>query len=512
MKSQYHWMKWCVCVVTGLCLTTGTVNAQWIFSGDGSDEPGFVAPVKPENPPPPPANIASAETFIPYPPPPVTPQSRSEKKNPPTPPVMFVKIKSQYGLIDWASRPNDLGNLLKGMKKNIDVNFALECKSLSEVSTNPEHNPILYRSGHFHFALTPAERQRLREYLLSGGMIIFNTGMGSKPFFDSARKELAAIFPEVPLQRLASDHPIFHSYYDIGQVKYRSGVRQAGYPSNEPLFYGLTIDCRTVAVISRWCMAIGWDAVEDDSLQGYSMDSARKLGINLLSYATSQRAWAKTATHAMKFVDTDSTQAGKVSLAQVIYNGEWKTRHVGLPVLLQQFNHRTDIPVKFELQELKLSDPKIFDAPMLYITGHETFQLSAPEIRNLRDYLKKGGFLLAEACCGRRGFDAAFTREMKKVLPEYPFTKIPADAQLFHLPNAINTVGVTPALSSQMGGKTTIPPKLLGIEIDGHYAVIYSPYGMCGGWEMAQNPYAFGYDDAGALSIGENILMYAITH
>jgi len=35
---------------------------------------------------------------------------------------------------------------------------------------------------------------------------------------------------------------------------------------------------------------------------------------------------------------------------------------------------------------------------------------------------------------------------------------------------------------------------------------------MCGGWEMAQNPYALGYDDAGSLSLGENILMHTITH
>ncbi len=119
---------------------------------------------------------------------------------------------------------------------------------------------------------------------------------------------------------------------------------------------------------------------------------------------------------------------------------------------------------------------------------------------------------MAEACCGRKGFDAAFMREMKKVLPEHPLRPIPIQDQLFTLPNAIRSVGITPALASQMSAKTTIPPKLLGIDINGYYAVIYSPYGLAGGWEMSQNPYALGYDDAGSLSIGENILMYAITH
>lgn len=483
-----------------------------IFDGDGSSEPGFVPPPEAQKPPPPPANMAGGETVIPYPPPPAQPQSRSEKKNPPTPPVMFVKIKSQYGLVDWASRPNDLNNLLQSMKEKIDVNFASECLYFSEINTDPEKNPIIYRSGHFHFSLKPEERKRLREYLLNGGMLILNTGMGSKPFFDSARKELTAMFPELKFQRLSSDHPIFHSYYDLGQVEYRPGVRKTGYAANEPLFYGITLNCRTIAVVSRWCLATGWDAVDDDSIMGYSVDSAQKLGINLMSYATAQRAWAKNAAHAMKFVDEDQTKAGKTFVAQIMYPGEWKTRHNGLSILLQQFNKRTDIPVKFGHQDLALSDSKIFDAPLIYLTGHDQFQLNDADIKNLREYLLKGGFLLAEACCGRRGFDGSFRREIKKALPEYSLVPIPAESQMFILPNQIKTAGVTPAWASTLGGKTAVAPQLLGIEINGQYAVIYSPYAMCGGWEMAQNPYAIGYDDASSLIIGENILMYAITH
>ncbi|MFA5044109.1 MAG: DUF4159 domain-containing protein [Kiritimatiellia bacterium] len=490
------------------------LQAQTIFAGDGSDEPGFVAPLPTEGPPPPPANISSGETteLNDNPGPQTAPQSRAEKKNPPTPPVMFVKLRSKYGMIDWASRPNDLNNLLKDMKGKINVNFASEVKALDEINTDPDKNPIVYRSGHFHFSFTPAERKRLREYLLNGGTIIFNTGMGSKPFFDSAKAELAEIFPEIKLQRLTPDHPLFHSYYDIGQVNYRKGVRAAGYTANDPLFYGITIDCRTVAVLSRWCMAIGWDELDDDALQGYSAEDARKLGINILAYATSQRAWAKTVAHAMNFVDPDSVKAGKVFVAQIIYDGEWKTRHAGISVLLQQFNRRTDIPVKFGRQELRFSDPKIFDAPILYITGHDDFQIGDAEAQNLREYLNKGGCLMAEACCGRHAFNIAFVREMKKVFPDRSFSPLPADSPLFALPNQIKVLGVTPGLSSQLGGKTTIAPNVLGMEVNGHLAVIYSPYGMCGGWEMAQNPYALGYDDAGALSLGENILMHVMTH
>ena len=68
-----------------------------------------------------------------------------------------------------------------------------------------------------------------------------------------------------------------------------------------------------------------------------------------------------------------------------------------------------------------------------------------------------------------------------------------------------------PALAAQLGNKSATAPQLMSIPVNGHYAVIYSPYGMAGGWEMSQSPYARGYDDVGSQKLGQNILMYAVT-
>lgn len=501
-------LLWMAC---GMALGVGLAQGYVLFKGDGSDEPGFVNPQLGAPPPPPPSHIASAETYIPYPGPPAAPAARSEKKNPPNPPVLFCKLKSDRGPVDWSARPNDLNNLLKSMKAMLNVNFSMEVRDLAEIDPNPEKNPILYRTGHFHFQHSEAERKILRQYLLNGGMIIYDAGMGSKPFYDSAKEELAAIFPEIPVQRLSADHPIFHAYYDLDQVQYRAGVRKAGFKGSDPWLEGISVDCRTVAVVSRWGMGIGWDAVNDENIQGYSIESAQKLGINLVSYATAQRAWARQLAHAMELVDANANNAGKVALTQVIYDGEWKTRHKGLSILLHQFNQKTDIPVKFNLAERRLSDSRIFDSPVLYMTGHENFQLSAAEVQNLRRYLLNGGMLFAEACCGRKAFDIAFRREIAKVLPETQLTTLPAGSALFSLPNKIQTVGITPALMAQMGNRSMIEPKVEVVDVKGHHSVIYSPYGLAGGWEMSQNPYGYGYDETAALALGENILLYAVT-
>ena len=498
-------------MLAAILLASPSANAYVLFKGDGSDEPGFIAPHQAGPPPPPPAHIASSETYVPFPGPPAAPMARSEKKNPPNPPVLFCKIKSQYGPLDWAARPNDLNNLLKSMKGMLNVNFSMETRDLMEISANPEKNPILYRTGHFHFQQSEAERKIIREYLLNGGMIIYDAGMGSKPFYDSAKEELVAIFPEVPVQRLSEDHPIFHSYYDVDQVTYRAGVRKAGFKANSPWLEGVTIDCRTVAVVSRWGMGVGWDAVNDENIQGYSVESAQKLGINLVSYATAQRAWAKQLAHGMSLTDATTISAGKVALTQVIYNGEWKTRHKGLSILLHQFNQKTDIPVKFNLAERKLSDPRIFDSPILYMAGHENFELTTAEVQNLRRYLQNGGLLFAEACCGRKAFDVAFRREMGKVFPEQALSMLALNVPIFSMPNKISSLGITPALMAQMGNRSMIEPKLEVIEVKGHHAIIYSQYGLAGGWEMSQSPYSYSYDETGSMAIGENILLYAVT-
>jgi hypothetical protein len=386
----------------------------------------------------------------------------------------------------------------------------MDVRYLSEVSPDPEKNPVLFRTGHYNFEYTPDQRKKLREYMLAGGMTIYNTGLGSAPFYRSVIREMKEIFPEQPVQRLTSDHPIFHAFYDVDRVTYANGVREAGYRGDEPWFDAVEINCRVVALISRWGLAVGWQDSVEDSYQAYMPESAFKLGINIFSYASAMRAWAKNAAHAMKYVDKPEASTDKVAIVQVIYDGVWKTRHVGMSVLLHTFNQQTEVPVKFKVEERRLTDRAIFNSPLLYLTGHEHFTLSQKEILQLRQYLRNGGFLFAEACCGRKGFDLAFRQNMAKVLPTSRLKTIDRNASLYHYPYQISSVGVTPTLAQEFG-KAAIPPVLEGIEIEGNLAVIYSRFGMAGGWEMSQSPYARGYNEIGSLKLGQCILMHAVT-
>ena len=115
----------------------------------------------------------------------------------PLPPCHAQSAKDVDGSDNyWNATPNDVNNLLKSLQDLSDINYSMDLRFMNEVSPDPEKNPVLFRSGHYNFDYTPRERKRLREFLLGGGMIIYNTGLGSAPFYRSVIRELKEIFPE----------------------------------------------------------------------------------------------------------------------------------------------------------------------------------------------------------------------------------------------------------------------------------------------------------------------------
>jgi hypothetical protein len=447
-------------------------------AGDGSKEPGFV--------PPPAAWLAEKERE-----PPREPGS-------PAPPPLWTKIQLGERAHGDAT-PNDLHGLAEAVRKRLKLDYGVAVLGVEELGEDPAQHPILFLSTHYGFVFTPELRITLRRYLLNGGMIIFNAGLGSRPALESARRELRLVFPEIPLEGLGRDHPLLAAYYDLAA-------------SSEPtLLEGITLSCRTAAVISPLDLAAGWAGKQGDPTQLVPSDHALRIGINLFSYATATRAWVKRNGQTASYPDPESRASDRMNIAQVVHSGEWRPRYTGLPILLRSYNQRTEVPIKLRVKAVGLHEPALFNHPLLYLTGHEPLKLPGEEVRTLRQYLANGGFLFGEACCGRQGFDRSFRLLMQEVFPGHTLQPIPLDADLYKVPNRIELLGVTQALGAKRGSML-LPPRLEGIRIEGLYAVIYSPYGIAGGWEMSPSPYANGYNDPDTLKLGQNILHYIITH
>ncbi len=168
------------------------------------------------------------------------------------------------------------------------------------------------------------------------------------------------------------------------------------------------------------------------------------------------------------------------------------------------------LEVKFKRENVRPNDPKAATCPLLYITGHREFRWSKQEAAWLQRYLKAGGILLADSCCGRTAFDVAFRRELHKLLPQSKLERLDLKHPLYHCHYDITRVGYTPRVHEDFGPLEV--PQLEGITIDGRLAVIYSKFDLGNGWEQFPHAYSYGLKDEAALQIGTNVIVYAITH
>ncbi len=445
---------------------------------------------------------------LPYP---AVPQKRQEKKNPPQPPTLLTKVKSD-DMEDWARTPNDLKGLLEWLSTEMNVNFTSNVKSFGEINPNPQGNPLLYRSGYKPFKLSDAEAVKLREYCLNGGTMVFNSLVGNPEAYQSAKDAAQQIFPDRPIYRLRSDHPIFRSFYNIGKVQYRERMKKDGVIVDDYAFLeGVDLDNRTAIIISRWDFSLGWEANAHESW-GYADIDSRKLGANIVAYVTAMRDAGKSVGKSVQLADADSKKVGKFRVGQVRHNGPWKTRSAAFPMLLNALNKETGTQVSFDLRDISLTDGSLFEMPFVYLTGTTDFSFTEEERTALRKYLLQGGVLFAEAGEGRATFDAAFRAELAKVLPGKSLVTLPPNHELFHQPKGVEVVKARPSLAAKKGGSTDQAPELMGVDINGTLGVIYSPNDLSAGWERAIAPYASGYEPAASMAIGLNVLYYAVAH
>ena len=463
----------------------------------------------------PPAQHSGAEGLPPLPLP-VVPLRRTEKKNPPRPPVLVAKLATG-NRNDWATNPSDIKNLLRWMAENLNVHFSSIIMPVNRIPSDLKELkkiPVIYRTGHDSFQFSPQERKKLHDYVLQGGTLLFDACCGRAAFVKSAIQEIRAIMPERSPYFLDTHHPLFHSFFDIKEINFRPYALKAGAKNNSPDIIGVDIGCRTAIFFFRWDMSCGWDNLPDSDTHhclGYTIPCAKEIGANLMAYITAEHSAAIPLSQSLKFVDETQSKAGKFEIARIKYNGIWKTREAGLSMLLNTFHQQTKTPIRFAEEEVTLDSKRLFDLPFVYMTGHQNFILTENERAGLRSYLMRGGILLAEACCGRAGFQESFLYEMTKVMPGFSLERLPPNHPIFLYPNTISAVHPRPALAKKLKTKNAvIPPELYALKYKGHIAVIYSPRGLSCGWELAECPYCEGLQSKDAITLGVNILSYCI--
>src|SRR5262245_53634393 len=101
---------------------------------------------------------------------------------------------------------------------------------------------------------------------------------------------------------------------------------------------------------------------------------------------------------------------------------------LNLSARLQQL---TSMKVDPDGRVVKLSDPALFDYPLVFMSHPEHMELPNEDIITLRNYLLNGGALLTDDMWGDDDWQI-FEDTMKRVLPGRSWTELPMSHPLFH--------------------------------------------------------------------------------
>ncbi|MBN1557077.1 MAG: DUF4159 domain-containing protein [Lentisphaerae bacterium] len=449
------------------------------------------------------------ESFPPLPLP-VVPQRRTEKKRPPAPPKLIANVEN-ISFDGWRGSPGAVDTLLRTARQRLKLWYGweqLDIRSVVRAHTSGviQRTPVLFMCAYYPVAFDAATCTALRDYLLNGGTVVVNC-CGRRDAFASVRDAFEQVLPKHPLRRLPADHPLYHAYYDITQVRYPvpsespldAGAEEAG----PPRLQAVTLGTRAAVLVSLEDMACGWNQWNNPSAVRLHPEDSNRLGLNLLTYVAAEQRLAKFLARTREISGPNLRPREQLVLPQIVHDGNWNPNPSALPFLLKDVASRTSIAVQFELRPMPIKDPSLFDYPVLYLTGSWDPALSREELALLRRYLTAGGTLLADAASGRAEFDRAFRSICAELFPGEPLVTLPADHPLYSCFHAIDHVALNHTPDAAV-------PEIEMLKVDGRPAVLYSRYGLSDGWAHEFSAYARAYATPDALKLGANLLVFVM--
>jgi hypothetical protein len=173
---------------------------------------------------------------------------------------------------------------------------------------------------------------------------------------------------------------------------------------------------------------------------------------------------------------------------------------------------------------INLSSPELFRCPFIMMTEVGSIELNDAEVKGLRQYLLKGGFLWADDFWGNWAWEV-FQREMRKVLPPqtYPVVDLPLEHPIFHGLMALDQIPQIPSINFWLGsggqtserGRESATAHARGILDDHQRVMVFITHNTDIGdsfeREGDSREYFLQFSVHG-YALGVNVLLYALTH
>lgn len=159
---------------------------------------------------------------------------------------------------------------------------------------NLRRYPFLYALEVGYMDLRQEEIEGLRDYLLAGGTLVIDDFWGSREWFQF-EYQMGLVFPELQIEELGLDHPVFSTYYEIDEIlqvpAFGRGRRGPTYEADgfTPHVRGIRNRDGRLMVIINWNTDLGdaWEWAEQPTYPLEFSTFAYQMGVNMIVYAMS---------------------------------------------------------------------------------------------------------------------------------------------------------------------------------------------------------------------------------
>ena len=156
--------------------------------------------------------------------------------------VVFVRLRYSTGFGGFGRRGREPGwahdyptadiHMMKILNEITILKPRVDGSNVFGLEEPELHNyPIAYMSEPGFWSLDEKEAAGLRSYLLKGGFIIFDDFRGGD--WDNLQEQMRQVLPEAQWVQLDSTHPVFHSFFEIDDLKFLTSY------NGDPTYYGI---------------------------------------------------------------------------------------------------------------------------------------------------------------------------------------------------------------------------------------------------------------------------------
>ena len=422
---------------------------------------------------------------------------------------------------DWLPHPDALRQLVRHVQRAWGRDLTWQTVQIENASVvDMLQTPVLVISGKKSLPMTDRQSELLKDYVDQGGTILFDasgdSGCGNAANFqNSVANFCARWYPDAPLERLPTTHPVWNAERKVDIDSLPNGF----------WVYGVQACCRTAVFYVPQSLTCRWELGDRLMRRHQDQDSDRardqidhciRIGQNIIAYATGRELKDKLDRQVILQTDQlQTTQRGATRIASLNLGAGGEDARRALPHAATIIRNQTQVPVSISDGGVSFDAESLAEVSLLWIHGRRSFELTAQQRESLRTFIQRDGVILGSAICGDEAFTKSFREEFAKIVGE-PLESMPADHPMMtteYLGYDLRSVTIrriTRGAGRQQVRRQTSPPMLEYAQREGVVTVVFSPLDLSCALESQNSVQCPGYDTQDAAKIVTNVLQMTL--